>query len=115
MFIIDYNITYQFDFSKNKYDIKITGFDYESIHIIEDIIEETNGIILKTLYQSKYNQHVNYDSKPAGVEGCGFYINHTVRLKDKDTVLYFEYLLDKALNKIHHLENCLELGVIANE
>ena len=113
MFTIDYNITYQFDFYKNKYDIKITGFDYESIHIINDIIEETNGVILETIYQSKYNNYISYNHEPSYIEG--FYINHTIRLKDKDTVLYFEYLLDKILDRIHYLENCLELGVIVNE
>lgn len=114
MFTIDYDIRYMFDFQKDEYDIEVVGFDTDTIHIINHITSETNGRVISTEYVSKYNHAVKYDYEPFCIEG--FNINHTIRFSDRDNEFYFEYLLDKILDEIKHLENCLDVEeTITNE
>lgn len=115
---------------RHKYDIKYNTRDardekfitkielgdskiFENNERIKDIIKESNAIVEKQEWQSKYNSYVSYDYQPKGEEYLTQYILSFNKEYRKN---YFFYLLDKYyldLNyyeTIYDLEPCVQAG-----
>lgn len=94
----------------NDKEFQVTGFDVNNIRIVDELLDTIDSEIIETLYQSKVNQYVSYNFVPAFIEK--FFVNYTVRVRDKEHIDYFEYLLDKRIRVVNDLENLLETEVI---
>ena len=93
----------------NKFLTKIIIGDskvFENNERIKDIIRESNAIVDKQEWLSKYNKHVCYDHKPRTE---GFLTQYSLSFNNEYQKNYFFYLLDKYYLDLNYYETIYEL------
>lgn len=90
---------------------EICRTEYEEIEpkgekeIIENIIEETGCKIEKIIWKSIDCPFVQYDFEP--FLGHSFTVSINV-IGEKQNIKYLDYVIQKRIKRIEHLEKCLE-------
>lgn len=118
-------MTYKYDVKYDSYDAvnekfitKIELGDsavYENNERIKGIIDESNAMVDKQEWLSKYNTSVAYDYRPSG-SGKGFVTQYTLSFNHEYHKNYFFYLLDKyyfdinCYETIYEVEPCVQAG-----
>lgn len=96
----------------NTYTLELLG-EYNDwkylVNSIENLIAETDGIILKRYFQSIYNHYVEYEHEPSTTGGFKLY--YDLGFQDENNAKFFEYLLGDRIDTLNDLNRQFALEV----
>ena len=96
----------------NTYTLELLG-EYNDwkylVNDIENLIIETDGIILKRHFQSIYNSYVEYEYEPFTT--AGFKLYYDLSFKNETSEQFFEYLLQNRVDTLNDLNRQFTLEV----
>ena len=79
------------------------------VNDIENLITETDGIILKRHFQSIYNSYVEYEYEPFTTGGFKLY--YDLSFENETSEQFFEYLLQDRVDTLNDLNRQFTLEV----
>ena len=77
--------------------------------VVYNILDNFDGVDIKTFYHSKYNDFVVYDYEPFATDG--FNIEVSIEYNNINKLKYIEYLIINQLDKVIKCEKIYKLDV----
>ena len=77
--------------------------------VVYNVLDNFDGLDIKTFYHSKYNKYIVYDYEPFATDG--FNIEVSIEYNNINKLKYIEYLIINQLDKVIKCEKIYNLNV----
>lgn len=95
------------DFTKNNLSVIVSNIELRKV--VYNVLDNFDGVDIKTFYHSKYNDFVVYDYEPFCIDG--FNIEISIEYNNINKLKYIEYLIINLLDKVIKCEKIYNLNV----